>query len=327
MSQNSQYRSADLIVERIHGVLGHYPGYRTLHADGRLYKGHFQAYDIARQYTRAVHLQGQELPVSVRFSKGGGNPHAFFNSTVGMATRFYLEDGRVTNLVMLSQKLFFANTIEQFVDLVNSAQPVAPGAGPNKAGLDAFLALNPNVMNVFKMRASAKAPISFGNTEFHAVHVFRYLNATGDLHHVRCHWIPVDGAKGQDAEVLAHQSVDVLFLELNARLKTSPVEFELELEIGQPGDPLNDATALWPEDRERVRVGRLRVTGPTSEEEIGDRLMNHDPTMLVDGIEATDDPILQIRRGVYEASAAQRSGGWQASKAQAEGGVNGTSKP
>jgi len=37
--------------------------------------------------------------------------------------------------------------------------------------------------------------------------------------------------------------------------------------------------------------------------------MNHDPTMLVDGIEATDDPILQIRRGVYELSAAQRSGG------------------
>jgi len=33
--------------------------------------------------------------------------------------------------------------------------------------------------------------------------------------------------------------------------------------------------------------------------------------MLVDGIEASDDPILQIRRGVYEASAALRSGGWR----------------
>ncbi|MGV2068988.1 catalase [Agrobacterium sp. 22-226-1] len=156
---------------------------------------------------------------------------------------------------------------------------------------------------------------------------FRYLNAAGDLSHVRCHWIPVDGVKGQDPEILTHQSADVLFRELDDRLKTSPVEFELELEIGRPGDPLNDATALWPEDRERVRIGRLSVIATTTEEEIGDRLMNHDPTMLVDGIEATDDPILQIRRGVYEASAAQRSGGWQASRSQAEGGTDGTAKP
>ncbi|MDM9627825.1 catalase [Rhizobium sp. S152] len=310
MSQNSQYRNADLIVDRIHGVLGHYPGYRTLHADGRLYKGTFRAYEVARRFTRAAHLQGQELPVTVRFSKGGGNPYAPFNATVGMATRFYLEDGRVTNLVMLSQKLFFANTIEQFVELVNAMQPTSPGGGVNKAGLDAFLAKNPNVMNVFKMRAASLAPLSFANTEFHAVHVFRYINAADEASHVRCHWIPLDGVKGQDPDVLTHESVDVLFGEIGTRLNAGPVEFELELELGQPGDPLNDATALWPDNRERIRIGRLTVDAATSEEEIGDRLMNHDPTMLVDGIEATDDPILQIRRGVYEASAAQRSGGW-----------------
>lgn len=319
MGQNSQYRNADIIVERIHGVLGHYPGYRTLHADGRLYKGVFRAYDTARELTRAVHLQGQELPVSVRFSKGGGNPYAPFNATVGMATRFYLEDGRVTNLVMLSQKLFFANTIEQFVELVNAMQPVTPGAGVNKAGLDTFLAANPNVMNVFRMRAASPAPVSFANTEFHAVHVFRYINAEDRVNHVRCHWIPLDGVKGQDPERLTHESVDVLFGELASRLDAGPVEFELEIELGLPGDPTNDATALWPEDRRRVRIGRLTVTGSTSEDEIGDRLMNHDPTTLVDGIEATDDPILQIRRGVYEASAAQRSGGWQAATRKDEG--------
>lgn len=323
MSQNSQYRSAETIVDRIHGVLGHYPGYRTLHADGRLYTGTFRAYDVARQFTRAAHLQGQTLPVTVRFSKGGGNPYAFFNATVGMATRFYLEDGRVTHLVMLSQKLFFARTIEQFVDLVTSAQPSEPGGGLNKAGLDAFLAANPNVMNVFRMRAAAQAPVSFGNTEFHAVHAFRYLDADDGLTHVRCHWIPLDGVRGQDPEVLTHQGIEVLFEELAGRLAAAPVEFELELEIAEPGDPLDDATALWPEGRRRVRIGRLTVTAPTTESQIGDALMNHDPTMLVDGIEATDDPILQIRRGVYEMSAAQRSCGWRALRPPARSGEAG----
>ncbi len=311
MTQKSQYRNADLIVDRIHGVLGHYPGYRTLHADGRLYKGTFIAYDNARQYSRAVHLQGSEVPATVRFSKGGGNPHAFFSSTVGMATRFYLEDGRVTNLVMLSQKLFFANSVEQFVELVNSAQPLEPGGPVNKPGLDAFLATNPNVMNVFKMRALALGPISFGNTEFHAIHAFRYVDSNSRTTNVRCHWIPIDGVKGQPPEALTHESVDVLFREFETRLAEKPVEFELELEISEPGDPLDDATALWPDDRKRVRIGRLTLVAPTTEAEIGDALMNHDPTMLTDGIEANDDPILQIRRGVYEASAAQRSGGWR----------------
>jgi catalase len=89
------------------------------------------------------------------------------------------------------------------------------------------------------------------------------------------------------------------------------VEFDLQLELAESGDPLDDATALWPAERPRVAIGRLSLASSVTEEEIGDLVMNHDPTMLTDGIEATDDPILQIRRGVYEISAAQRSGGWQ----------------
>ncbi|UAL10188.1 catalase [Caulobacter segnis] len=312
MTQNSQYRHADEIVGKIKDVLGHFPGYRTLHADGRLYQGVFQAYPVAKHFTRAQHLQGGRVPATVRFSKGGGDPHALFNATVGMATRFYLPDGRVTNLVMLSQKLFFARTIEQFVALVDALRPTEPHGPLNRAGLDAFLAANPNVAAVFKMRAEAQAPVSFGNTEFHAIHAFRFIDEHDEIRHVRCHWLPIEGVRGQAVEVLAKESPSVLFEEIEARLVDRPIEFELVLEIAEPGDPLDDATALWPEDRVRVPIGLLTVTGTIGEEEIGDPLMNHDPTQLVDGIEATDDPILQIRRGVYEASAAFRSQGWLA---------------
>jgi catalase len=305
MTQNSQYRHVEEIIEKIHKVLGLFPGYRTLHADGRFYKGTFRATAAARDYTRAIHLQGDELPVSVRFSKGGGDPFAHFSSTVGMATRFYLADGRVTNLVMLSQKLFIANTIEQFLALVTAGVPVEPGGHINMDGLKAALARNPNSLAVFQMRAASPAPISFAHTEFHAVHVFRYVNAAGVETHVRCHWVPVDGVKGQPSDALSN----VLFKEFDERLLQQPARFDLTLEFAERGDLLDDATALWPEGRRRMAIGRLTLTAPTNEAEIGDRVMNHDPTMLVDGIEATDDPILQIRRGVYELSAAQRSGG------------------
>ncbi|WP_316397159.1 catalase [Bradyrhizobium sp. 33ap4] len=311
MTQQSQYRKAAEIVEKIHAVLGRYPGYRTLHADGRLYRGSFKAYSVAREFTRAVHLQGEEVPVTVRFSKGGGDPFAHFSSTVGMATRFYLPDGRVTNLVMLSQKLFIARSIDQFIALVEAAAPTEPGKPPNMDGLKAILPQHPNSAAVLKMRAESPAPISFAHTQFHAVHTFLLTNSDNVTTPARIHWTPVAGVKGQPVAQLAHEDVSVLFTELDERLKERPIAFELELELAEPDDILDDATVLWPEGRKRVSIGHLIVSAPTTEAEFGDVVMNHDPTALVDGLETTDDPIIQIRRGVYELSAALRSGGWR----------------
>lgn len=307
MSQNSQYGRAEEIVAKIHGVLGRFEGYRTLHADGRLYRGRFTAYAEARDWSRAVHLSGIEVPVTVRFSKGGGDPFAPFNATVGMATRFRLPDGRATHLVMLSQQLFIARSVEQFLELVTAGQPLEAGGPPNLDGLRAALARHPNSAAVFRMRAESPGPVSFAHTAFHAVHAFRFINAYGAVTVARCHWQPVAGERGQAVEQLSHAATDVLFTEMSARLAHAPAEYELELEIAEPGDPHDDATALWLADRRRVRIGRLAVEAPTDEAHTGDRVMNHDPTMLVDGIEPTDDPILQIRRGVYELSAALRT--------------------
>lgn len=317
MTQNSQYRLAGEIVEKIHAVLGKFEGYRTLHADGHFYRGTFKANPQAPEFSRAIHLQGAEVPVTVRFSKGGGDPFAHFSATVGMATRFYLPDGRVTNLVMLSQKLFIARSIDQFIALVEAAAPTSPGGRPNLDGLKAILPQHPNAAAVLKMRAESPAPVSFAHTAFHSVHAFNLVNTEQTVTPARLHWAPVAGVKGQPVSDLSAQDVGILFGELEERLRGGQVEFDLELELAEPGDILDDPTHLWPDDRRRVRIGRLTLVAPTTEAEIGDPVMNHDPSQLVDGIEPTDDPILRIRRGVYEASAAQRSGGWRRGSALA----------
>ena len=299
------------MIAKIHAVLGKHEGYRTLHADGRLYRGSFRAFPTAARYCRAVHLQGDDIPITVRFSKGGGDPFAHFSATVGMATRFYLPDGRVTNLVMLSQKLFIARSIDQFIALVDAAAPLTPGGPPNLDGLKAILPHHPNAAAVLKMRSESPAPVSFAHTAFHAVHAFNLLDRDARVTPVRFHWQPVAGIRGQPVEALGQADASVLFDELDSRLRHENVAYDLVIELAEPDDILNDATHLWPEDRSRVAIGRLVLEGPTSEHDIGDPVMNHDPSLLVDGIEATDDPILQIRRGVYEASAALRSGGWR----------------
>jgi catalase len=310
MAQISQYRKTEQIVEQAQDILGFHPGYRVLHADGRLYRGTFQALPIAKDFTRATHLQGGIIPATVRYSKGGGNPDASFTATVGMATRFYLPNGRTTNLVMLSQLLFVARTPDELLELIAAAKPLAGQKGINREGVQAFLATHPGTAKVIKLRSEALAPTSFAHSEFHAIHVFRFVNQNDVVTNVRCHWTPQAGVKGRPPAELADESKEVLFDEFEERIKKGPVRYDFVLELAEPGDPLDDPTTLWPPDRRRVTVGTLELVAPISLEEIGDPEMNHDPTKLTDGIELNDDPIIQARRGVYEASAAYRTGGW-----------------
>jgi catalase len=312
MAQISQYRLAEQLVAGAQEIFGFHPGYRVLHADGRLYRGTFEALPEAKRFTRAVHLQGGKIPATVRFSKGGGNPDAPFTATVGMATRFYLPNGRTTNLVMLSQLLFPVRTPDELLEAIAAAKPIAPQTGLNLDGLKSFMATHPATAKVLKMRAESLAPVSFANTEFHAIHVFRYINAAEVVTNVRCHWEPQAEVKGRPASELAQQSKEILLDEFDEQLKLGPVRYNLILEIAETGDALDDVTELWPEGRRRVTVGTLEIISPVTLEELGDPEMNHDPTKLTDGIELNNDPIIEARRGVYEASAAYRTGGWHA---------------
>jgi catalase len=83
--------------------------------------------------------------------------------------------------------------------------------------------------------------------------------------------------------------------------------FHLELELAADGDLLDDPTAEWPQGRERVRVGELSITGLAFDREQGGDILVFDPTRVTDGIELTDDKILQARSGAYRASVARRT--------------------
>ena len=121
----------------------------------------------------------------------------------------------------------------------------------------------------------------------------------------------------QPAAELSAQPNDVLFAELESRLTDGPVMFRLVVSLAQEVDDLLDPSTAWPQDRERVVLGRLAVQRRTSLEEIGDPIMMHDPTRTTDGIDTSDDPILAARRGIYEASAVNRGAGWKSRAAEA----------
>jgi catalase len=160
--------------------------------------------------------------------------------------------------------------------------------------------------------------VSFAQTEFHALHAFRFMNAEDKATYARYHWEPEAGVAGQTLEELQKLSPSYLFEELEERLRKAPVIYNLVLELAENGDPLDDPSAPWPNDRRRVKIGHIELMRPTTVEEIGDPVMLHDPTRVTDGIELSDDPILAARRGIYEVSVAHRTGGWKGRQAALE---------
>jgi catalase len=51
---HGQYRNAHGLVEAIHQAIGFHPGFRALHATGRIYRGTFTASGDGAALTRAV---------------------------------------------------------------------------------------------------------------------------------------------------------------------------------------------------------------------------------------------------------------------------------
>jgi len=82
----------------------------------------------------------------------------------------------------------------------------------------------------------------------------------------------------------------------------------LKLTIGNPGDPVRDATLPWPNDRRTIDAGVLTLTAIETEGPGNARDVNFDPMVLPDGIEPTDDPLLSARSAVYAMSYRARTG-------------------
>ena len=316
------YRSAELVagVHRAEG--GVFETFRAAHAFGRIYAGTFTATPAAKTLSRAAHFQGTPVPVTARLSGSKGDPGKKPLNIVAMATKFYLPDGTVTDLIAITLPAFFARTPEEFLEFTAANTPDPATGEPDLARLGAFAVRHPNAGRVLKLLHDQPALVSFAQVSYRPLHTFCFVNAAGTGRWARYHWEPEAGVAGQPLEALARQPHDYLYDELEGRLRSGPVAFRLELELAADGDPVDDPSAMWPEGRERVEVGRLELFRRVTEAELGDPVMLHDPTLVTDGIEVSpDDQIIAARRGAYLVSVAERTGGWrgrgEAAEAQA----------
>jgi catalase len=294
-------------IDAIHGISGTHPGFRAVHAKGILCKGTFEATPEAAGLTRAAHMQGDPVPVTVRFSNGSGNPELpdYRQDGRGMATKFYLPDGSKTDIVALTLPRFFVRTPEDFVKFTKAGKPLFGNFAPR---LPLFIATHREALPALRAFLAQKPPASYAACRYNGIHSFKWVDGDGGERWVRYSWLPEAGEETLDGGEAKRRGHDYLREEIADRLGREPARFTLQLQLAGGSDPIDDPTALWPEQRQTVDAGTLELNALEEGREQGDDILVFDPTRVTDGIEASDDPILHFRSRAYSVSIELRSG-------------------
>src|SRR5918998_4337689 len=285
-------------VDAINDISGVHPGHRAAHAKGTLMSGTFRPNGNARRLTTAAHLQDAPVRVTVLFSNGGGDPGIpdYAREGRGMAVKFYLPDGAKTDIVGLSLPCFFVRTPEDFLDFTRARKD------PERLMPD-WLGAHPEALAAIQAALGTEPPASYATCAYNSIHSYRWIDAEGGSRFVRYRFEPEEGEQSLSGEEAKARGRDYLQQDILGRGESA---FRLVVVIAAQEDAVDDPTVEWPQERERVEVGRLVVDGPDREREREGDVLVFDPTRVVDGIDLSDDQILRFRPAAYSASVERR---------------------
>jgi catalase len=298
-------------VDAVEAIGGHHPGFRAVHAKWTLCAATFTPSADAARLSRAAHFRGDPVRAHIRFSNGSGDPKApDFEPREGrgMATKLYLADGTTTDVVAISLPAFFVKTVEGFLDFCRARVPDPATGEPDPAAIGAFLEQHPEALTAGAAVLAATPPESYLRCAYNSLHAYRFVDDAGGARFGRYRWEPEEGEANIATEEAESGGPDYLQDDLANRLADGSAAFTLSVQLAEDGDDVDDPTVPWPDERQRVTLGRLEVTGLAYDREQGDDVLVFDPTRVTDGIELSDDPILHFRTHAYAESVFRRTG-------------------
>ncbi|MFN0073584.1 MAG: catalase [Chloroflexota bacterium] len=291
---------------------------RVVHARGAAAHGVFQMYESMAEYTAAKFLQdpSRETPVFVRFStvaRSRGSADTV-RDVRGFAVKFYTEEG-VFDLVGNNIPIFFIQDATKFPDLIHAVKPEPHNEIPQAASAHDtfwdFVWLTPESMHMIMWHLSDRAiPRSFATMEGFGVNTFVFVNDAGQRRFVKFHWKPMLGKHSlvwDEAQKLAGKDSDFHRRDLwEAIEKGNFAEWEFAVQLIEEKDeqsfdfdPL-DATKVWPESLVPLhRVGKLTLNRNPDNFFAETEQVAFLPTNMVQGIDFSNDPLLQGRLFSY----------------------------
>jgi catalase len=286
-----------------------YPaGYRRAHGKGICFEGTFRASGKGVPFSIARVFAQQSVPVVGRFSLGSPDPYAPDNSTrtVSMALMLTADDGEQWRMKLNNEPHFATRDPEGFLEQVDAYKPVSNIGAPDPARVAAFLKKHPEAKKYIKWDATAPWTRSFAGAQYNVINSFILIDANGKKQAIRWSMRPHADFTSWSVSQRKEASHDFLFEDLKKRIEKGPLYWDLVLTLAEPGDPVNDPSQVWPENRRQIVAGTLEVSRVFDQTKGGCRDVNFDPTRVPKGITLSDDPVLAARAGIYSHSHSDR---------------------
>lgn len=279
-------------------------GFRRAHSKGVCVAGYFEPTAEARALSHARVFSQPRTAAHGRMSIGGGDPYGLDAQARvrSMALVLTADDGQEWRMAMNSFPFFAVSSAEGFHAQLLASRPDPATGKPDPAKMAAFLSGHPEAARFQAWAKSAPWSSSWANTAYNGINAFRFDDADGGSRFVRWSMVPQAAFAPMHEAQRQQADPDYLAGELETRLQAGPMRWDLVVTEAAPGDPIDDPSQAWPEDRPRHVAGVLvlersepQATGPC-------RDVNYDPTIVPDGIALSGDPILAARAAAYAVS-------------------------
>jgi catalase len=181
------------------------------------------------------------------------------------------------------------------------------GSGPDVASpkpVEVFLGSHPAALAF--VQAPKPFPVSFATEAYFGVTAFHFANAEGETRFGRYRIEPAAGLEHLSDEDAKGKDGDYLVTEIAERVGNGPVKFTVKAQLADAGDVVDDATIPWPAEREVVTLGEISLDAVVADQAAEQKQMIFDPIPRVEGIEPSEDPLLELRAAVYLISGRRR---------------------
>lgn len=285
-------------------------GHIIAHAKGKILVGTFTPSAEASKLSRALHFNAPSTKVWLRFSNSTGVPQIPDNvgdaDPRGLAIRFHLPEvnGRRmhTDIITHSVPLFPVRTGAEFLELLRAIGASGTSNPEKPSPIEKFLGSHPAALAF--VTYPKPLPASYATLQYYGVSAFKLVDAIGKETFIRYNIVPDAGVQTLDAGTVMGQ--EYLQEELSARLEKGPIIFKIVAQVADSSDITDDATVQWPESREKVELGTVKVDSIIPDNPIEQKKVIFDPIPRVDGVEPSDDPLLEMRAAVYLLSGKDR---------------------
>ncbi|MEM8957509.1 MAG: catalase [Pseudomonadota bacterium] len=288
---DDDYTSAKEDFEVFESTFGVTEGKRRNHTKGFCFVGVFSPVDPAiLAYTNSPIFKATS-EVNGRVSHKGGNnltPDNTFSDR-GLAFDITTPEGGYHIINMNTEDFFPASNPSDFIDLLRTL----PKGGD---AVKALAAERPELAAYLKHHKQDREKVNrpYEGTTFNSVNAFYLVNDAGERTAVRWSMVPTTAQS-----FVVPESENFLMENMNANIAAGDVAWDMVVTIANPGDDPDNAAVRWTGEHTKITAARLTVLS-TATEAAGDcDAMNYDPTVLSDGFETSDDPVLEARSQIY----------------------------